>query len=170
MTALRKSGVPSGMPHAAVRYNGDIPVTCVPSRPSISAIADRIDAATSPLLPPSAITAWCMGVTRPSSARPVLPSVFRPLRHRSMVTLTSANGTVIGALGLCTVTVTPWTAGWSAITGVSDESRQPLNQVDMLAFDDGYDPFGDAPGNQPCHAGHRWNRHVTGRDAARHRR
>ncbi len=29
--------------------------------------------------------------------------------------------------------------------GVSDESRQPLNQVDMLAFDDGYDPFGDAP-------------------------
>ena len=47
-TALRKSGVPSAMPHAAVRYNGDTPVTCVPSSPSMAAIADRIDAATSP--------------------------------------------------------------------------------------------------------------------------
>ena len=62
-----------------------------------------------------------------------------------MVTLTSANGTVIGALGLCTVTVTPWTAGWSAITASAMRAASRSIKSTCSPSMTDYDPFGDAP-------------------------
>ena len=63
-------------------------------------------------------------------------------RERSTVTLTSSNGTVIGAFGLCTVTCVRHTAGKPRIMPTI-RFGQLFNQIDVFAFDDGHDAFGD---------------------------